>query len=233
MLTNKLSQNFISFLTLAAVFASFTVATNAQGAPNKLPRGDWTLSAGVYSGPGYESAPVDVFSVTTDAGRGLTVTQVELLNRTDQEVVAVKLRWYLKTDERILQEDVTSFLDVDLPARGKQSLAYPVVSFARLARALARDGQLRGNYRIEVTVAEVEYAGASARRARARGAERHIKTTLKRVAAQDTTPCQNQGCVYNSTRNSYICTGKPNTFCSIRPPGRPCTETRCGGPNTN
>lgn len=155
MLTNRLSRTFASSLTLAALLASFAVVTCAQSATNKLPRGDWSLSTGVYSGPGHESAPVDVFSVTTDAGRGLAVTQVELLNRTDQEVTAVRLRWYLKTGDRILREDVTPFIDVDMTARGKQTLAYPVVSFARLAKTMAKDGVLHGDYRIEVTVAEV------------------------------------------------------------------------------
>lgn len=165
MLTKKLTQSFLTSVALVGALVAFAVTTDGQSEQSKLPRGNWSLSVGVYSGPGHESAPVDVFSVTTDAGRGLSVTEVEILNRSDKDVRALKLHWYLKAEDRLLLEDDTQSIDVHLPAGGKQKLTYQIASFALISKPLLKNGVLSGDYRMEVTAGEVEYADASTWRA--------------------------------------------------------------------
>lgn len=159
-------HRFSVILTLiACTVMSGSLATNGQQKRSLLPTGNWTLSAGPYSGSGHESVPVDVFSVTTDAAGGLTVTSVSLFNRSSRDVSAVKLHWYLKEEEQsqALLEGDTQLIDIDVPAGKEQVLSFPVVSFARVSKSLLRGGKLTGNYRLEIAVSEVNYADASAR----------------------------------------------------------------------
>ena len=139
------------------------LAVIGQSTQPKLPQGKWTLSAGSYSGTDYKNMPVDVFSVTTDATKGLSIVSVSLQNRTSKDVSAVKLRWYLKDNDQkqVLQEGDTPLIDIDIPAMKTQTLSYPVVSFARIHRPFLRGITLQGNYRIEIAVSEVHYADGS------------------------------------------------------------------------
>jgi len=161
-------RNYFALILTTVAFAIMTAAppaANGQNEKAKLPPGNWTLATGPYTGAGHETLPVDVFSVTTDAGRGLTVTRVSLLNRTSRDVSAVKLRWYLKdkAQNQLLLEGETQSIDVAIPAGKEQTLSFPVVSFARICGPLVKGGILTGNYRLEVAVGEVTYAEASAR----------------------------------------------------------------------
>lgn len=202
----------------------------AQDARAPLPPGRWTFSAGPYYGPGNESIPVDVFSVTTDASRGLTISKVSLLNRSAKEVAAIKLHWYLTGGAQggVLQEGDTPFVDVFIPAGGRQSLEYPVVSFARVHKSLLRAGKLTGDYRIEVAVSEVEYADQSKWKY-----DRTTSSSTHHSAALPQMGCQGQGCTFIVNIGSYVCMAHEGTFCSVTNKGQSCTESRCGSPNDN
>lgn len=222
------------FLLAVAILASltyFTTDTMCQSARTKLPSGNWTLSAGPYSGPGYEAAPVDVYSVMTEADKGLMVTRVALSNSSSKDVTAVKLHWYLIDKEQgtVLKEGKTPLVDVDIPAGKTEFLSYPVISFSRLYKSLMKGAGLSGNYRIEVAVGEVVYAEGSAHvRSRAGHVSYRKAAHLRTTTIVD---CQDQGCRYNATEGirSYQCTSNHGTLCSVTLAGRACTETRCGG----
>lgn len=227
----RFNRTFRTALTVMAFMAMLggAVITSGQNTQAKLPQGNWTLSAGPYSGPGHESSPIDVYSVTTDADRGLTVVSVALLNRSSKDVSAVKLRWYLKDSDqsRVLREGDTSLIDVDIPAGKSQILDYPVISFARVHKPLLKGAVLRGNYRIEVAVSEVSYADESTWVISKVNSPVYRKAAYHRPAQNP--PCQNQGCLYNAENRSYQCYPNVGTFCSVTNTGRSCTETRCEG----
>jgi hypothetical protein len=221
----------VTLTTIALTVIGGLLTTNGQQTQNKLPPGNWTLSAGPYSGAGYESVPVDVFSVTTNVGGGLTVTSVSLLNRSSKDVSSVKLHWYLKeeTQSQVLLEGDTQLIDVEVLAGKEQVLSFPVVSFARVSKSLLKGGNLAGNYRLEIAVSEVNYADASASSV---SNKRIFQRAAYKSPAQ-TDNCQHQGCVYNATRGSYICGADQGTFCSVSNLGQSCTESRCPAPRPN
>ncbi len=216
----------LALLTLLGL--STTVNVSGQSEPPPLPGGHWTFTAGPYSGPGHETAPVDVYSVTTNAEKGLTVTAVALNNKSGRDVVAVRLHWsLLDADKRtVLFEGDTSSVGVAIDAGKQRVLHYPVASFARIARSQMKRSALSGNYRLEVSVSDVTYADDSA------GLERRApKVEFRRAAYTQISRCQNQGCVYVAVEgtNSYVCQAHADTFCSVSNNGRSCTETRCDG----
>jgi hypothetical protein len=155
-----------AFVVVMAFFVLIGTGTkiSGQSTKDKLPPGKWTFAAGPYFGSDYESVPVDVFSVTSDARKGLAVTSVVLQNRDTRNVVAVKLHWYLKDKDqkgRVLLEGETPLIGVAVPAGESQTLNYPVVSFAKVHKPLLKGTELSGNFRIEVAVSEVQYDDSS------------------------------------------------------------------------
>lgn len=156
----------IALTILASTLFAASAAYSQQAAPTALPQGTWTFSSGPYSGPDATSLPVDVYSVTTEADKGLLTTSVSLHNRTAKDVAAVKLRWILKdTDSgNMLLDGETGSVGVAVAAGKRQVLRYPVVSFAKIARTLAGRSPLKGNYRLEILVSEVTYADETARK---------------------------------------------------------------------
>lgn len=136
------------------------LAARAQNRPASLPAGNWTFSAGVYTGPDHAADPVDVYSVLTDAGKGLAVVGVGLHNRTAKDIASVKLRWLLRNtdDGAVVAEGGTSFVGVFVPAGGRQVLDYPVASFSKIAASKLKTSTLSGNFRLEVRAGEVRYA---------------------------------------------------------------------------
>jgi hypothetical protein len=154
---------------ILTVFSVLTVAgawtaTQGQSAPSKLPPGKWTFAAGPYSGQSLDASPVQVYSVTTEADKGLTVGKVTLVNRSSKDVSAVRLHWYLSEagePERVLLEGETDLIGVWLTAGRGRVLSYPAVSFAKVCRPLLKGGRLSGDYRLDVAVSEVKYADES------------------------------------------------------------------------
>jgi hypothetical protein len=146
-----------------AVVAGAALIPRGQGTPSKLPPGNWTFSAGPYSGAGYRSLPVRVFSVTTNAARGLTIESVSLFNRSSKDIRGVKVHWYLKeqSQQQTLLEGDTELPEVNLPAGSRLAIDHPVVSFERIYKSLMRGGVLEGNYRIDVAVNEINFVDGS------------------------------------------------------------------------
>jgi hypothetical protein len=128
-----------------------------------LPSGNWTLSITPYFGTGWDALPVDVSNVTTEATKGLSVENVLLRNLSPQKVTGVKFRWYLreKQGSSALRQGETPLLDVDIPAGGQLKFSYCVASFAEIARPLAKEGKLNGDFVIEVLASGVVYEDGS------------------------------------------------------------------------
>ena len=128
-----------------------------------LPPGNWTLSITPYYGTGWDSIPVDVASVTTDATKGLSVDNVLLRNLNSQKVISIKFRWYLRERQQssALRQGETPFLDVSIPPKGQQRLTYGVASFSEIAKSVAKDEKVDGDFLIEVLVSSITYEDGS------------------------------------------------------------------------
>lgn len=149
---------------LAFAFCLIPASSNSLGGSkaepaHQLPSGNWTLSTHAYRGTGYDSLPVGVISVTSnDKGN---IVGVGLRNRSAKPVTAVKLRWVLTNsqDSSVQIQGETDFLELagGLPAHAKRKVEFPVFSFARSVRELAKNGALSGDFRVDVAVSEVRY----------------------------------------------------------------------------
>jgi hypothetical protein len=132
----------------------------------RLPSGNWRLTTGFCWRPECESAPVLLYSITSDVTKGAAVTTLGFHNRSSIPVAAVKLNWYLTTQEdqdSILMQGNTPLLYFPsaLAADSKWVLEYMVVSFAKIYKPLLKRGVLNGNYHITVAMSEVLYENGS------------------------------------------------------------------------
>lgn len=92
-----LSPSPRSLLVLLLLTSAFSAArAQAQGT---LPPGDYTFSTKPYMGPGFESLPVMVTSVTTEAALNGGVSMVAVKNGTSRRLEAVRLGWYVSARE--------------------------------------------------------------------------------------------------------------------------------------
>lgn len=117
-----------------------------------LPLGDWSVACRPALEPGFV---VDAYYVTTDGSKGNTVTKVGLWNRSEKAVTAVKLGWRLFREDApytTLLNGETPLLGVTLSANERREVEFPVVSFAKASKGLLKNGEVNGNFIIEVTV---------------------------------------------------------------------------------
>lgn len=89
-----------------------------------------------------------------------------LENNSGKTVSAVKLEWYLTTEQdrsAVLQQGQTPFIAPSgtLPPGKYRELKFPIVSFANIYRPLLKNNVLAGDYRIEIAVAEIQYEDGS------------------------------------------------------------------------
>ena len=127
-----------------------------------LPPGNWSFSAHPYFGPGYDSKPVLVFSVTTSTAGGLAVNEIGLKNLSSKAVAAVKLGWYLCTAQspgaNLLQGQTPLIaLSGGIPVGKRRLLKFPVLSFAKIHKSLLMGNALSADFQVEVEVSEVLY----------------------------------------------------------------------------
>ena len=151
----------VKYFVLAVVVPLLMLATTINrvesdaGKKARLPNEKCSLTALPYLGVGYNSRPVVVVGVTTDK-KELTVKQVRLFNISSKPASAIRLGWYLRTmqdESAVLRQGETPLIATTgkLPANGKQTMNFAVVSFSELLK----DGQLNGDYKIEVAVKEI------------------------------------------------------------------------------
>ena len=136
--------------------------TDGQVDDSQLPTGNWSFSAHPYFGPGYDTRPVVVITVTATSTSGLVVNEVGLKNLSSKVVAAVKLRWYLseeRTPDTILLQGQTPLiaLSESLPVGKRYLLKFPVLSFAKIHKPLLTSGSLNGDFNVQIEVSEVLY----------------------------------------------------------------------------
>lgn len=117
--------------------------------------GDWTLACL----PTLKPQPlVDAYSVTTNALKGLTITQVGVKNLSAKNAIGIKLGWrlFLEGDPQTsLKQGITPLLGVPLSPGERRVVEFPVVKAANVLATITNNGSLRGKFRIEVAVVDV------------------------------------------------------------------------------
>jgi len=156
------------FLSLAMVVTGIILAKTSKisvseagkeyiasyvGTGEAPPFGAWSL----ICGPSLERQPiVDAYSVTSE--RGDKITKVDLRNRSDKAVIAVKLGWrlfYYDSPKNTLMSGESPFLGVSLNVKERRVVEFPLVSFAKVSKSLLKNGRVDGDFKIEVVVTNV------------------------------------------------------------------------------
>lgn len=203
----------IALTLLALVVASRNIGQSGVNAQGTLPRGDWSLSAHPYLGADYESIPVIVTGVTSNARGGVAVKKVGLENQSGKDVRAVKLSWYLSTEQApnvVVLQGQTPFItrDGEFPAGSHLTLRFPVVTFANIYKPLARNGTLNGEFRIDILASEILYADGSTWKRENTSQAKLVKAAYRTTRSTAQLQCPKQACEsVNSPNNivSYRC----------------------------
>lgn len=251
---NKLTHSpSLRSILLLALLMSVAAAANAQSAAqtqDRLPAGNYTVITKPYMGPGYETLPVMVTSVTTEVELNGGVSMVAVENSTARRLEAVRLSWYVSAREApdyvLLQGKTPMLRIVGGIAPGEvERIQFGVVSFAKIYKPLARKGVVNGNYIIQVGVSEARFDDGTAQTFLARRKKRGERETVfvqakwagaapRRAAAARQTSCPDQSCnaVYEGEGSArmlvgYDCASSQGSTCTNQPGGKSCTNTVC------
>jgi hypothetical protein len=121
-----------------------------------------TLSAGAYVDSDYHSKPVVVNSVTTEPGKGLSITKIGIASRSGH-VNSVKLRWYLSKEQdkgSILAKGETPEIEIPggIDEGATKEVQYVVVTFGDYYHQFVKEGRFNGDFRLDVTISEAKFA---------------------------------------------------------------------------
>lgn len=208
---------------------ALTEGGSAQGRNDTLPPGKWAVSAHAYAGPMYESQPVKVIGVVSDAAQGVKITTFGLRNSTSKVVSAVSLTWYVnseQTGDEVLLQGETEPISIEggLAPGKSQYIEKPVVSFGDIAKVLLKRGALRGAYSVEVAVTGIQYEDGSTWAGDPRNMVAAVKAGLRFGPAPQ--GCANQMCQYEPGIGAYQCVPGANQLCTNC--GRRCLSSVCG-----
>jgi hypothetical protein len=207
---------------------------------NSLPPGKWSLGYRVSTERG---AVVDLFSVSSDAAKGLTVTSFSVQNRSNRNVVAVKVSWVLyeksKPQTILLQGEMPQFLRVALAPKEKRSVTFPVVSFAQIYHPLLRGGSVEGNLKIELTVSDVLFEPNVGDQGFSFVKTRWVPNLKLNVLEVPNAPvpppddggelgCPERECEWSKQDNCYRCELRGGSTCAWRKCSE-CASGRCPG----
>ncbi|HEX8723082.1 MAG TPA: hypothetical protein VF736_20865 [Pyrinomonadaceae bacterium] len=163
------SRTFVGVLFTLLTLSAGAYAQGGGAAASQLPRGDYAVSCSPFMGAGYETLPVLVTAVTSEIDGGIAVTKVGIENRTGKTLTAVRLVWYLSSQDspqHVLQQGRTKLLNLrrggSIEAGETREVFTPVVAFANIYKPLLRDGALQGKYLIQVAVGEARFDDGSA-----------------------------------------------------------------------
>lgn len=165
MMKRYLSQHATAALA-AILFATILASGQHEGSAGaQLPIGDWTFTA-LPSTAG--SSGVSVYSVTTEAYKGLAITKVGLHNSSEETVNSVKLGWQLykkeesKSENLSLDNGQSPVLGVSIAPGERRVVDFPLVKFSDIHQSIVQRGEkVAGEFRIVVSVSEVNPTSAA------------------------------------------------------------------------
>ena len=226
------ASKYVSLLFVVTTFSLVIGYAYAQESKT-LPKGNWTFSAGPYSGKDADDLPLVVRSVTTDSQKGFGVSKIKLgqmkTDSKDREVAKFKLKWFL-TDEdtgNMIQSEESALCDFNKRTSENQIVLFDsLFSFSKVSLFEKKAKKLVGNFRLEVVVSYVEYKNQMAWNFMGR-----IPVDPNKLQEAG---CADQGCIWNNNINTYQCGGTASSsgaFCSVGADGQNCLQTRCKTPN--
>lgn len=190
------TSSILRFCILATIFlTSYSALSFGQErVVAELPIGDWTFTAL----PGEkQTSDVVVYSVTTEAYKGLAVTKIGLHNRSDKAATSVKLLWQLlraddkETDKFTkVSSDESPVLGVSISPDERQIIDFPVVKFADLIKSYTQEDKPTGNFRIELSVVNASYEN-SAKDIRDKNEKANIIKVSSQIDTSYLLRCQN------------------------------------------
>jgi len=189
---------------------------------NQLPRSGWSIGFHSYHAAGFDSIPLRVTSVRSEGLKGLT--RVQLQNRSDKPITAVKIGWYLSTEDgpgTILtkgESPLLSLPDVLQPDQDSH-LNVPPVSLAKILKPFVKGNTLRGDFSVQVVVTEIVYADGSTWKFSQPDNVARIKINYAHPMA----PCANQTCKFDGT--VYHCVDGAGELCTNQ--GQSCDSSAC------
>ena len=234
-------KKLLTTVTILIAIAS-SVAGKQAARKDSLPPGNWSLAFAPAQARG---RVVDLFSVMSDAAKGLTVTEVSIENRSNQDVAAVKIAWKLyeksNASKTLLSGETPQFIGVALGPGEKRVIIFPVVSFARIHGPLLRDGKVEGNFRIELWVSEWQFdngnletqnsSSFNMRNASVKigASTKYLKVRSKPFRARtDDLGCPVRECRWSNQDKCYRCENQEFSTCSWTNCSN-CTSGRCSG----
>jgi hypothetical protein len=186
--------------------------------------------------------PIDLVSTTVDAKKGLTAEKFLIRNNSSKNVSSVKLKWFLKTKEEdnVLLQGESPVIGADIPAGNEFRLEYPVVTFAKIYKSLLKNGELSGNYVIQITVSSATYEDGSVwqlTQLLKDGVPTWLNvpqpncianTSVGTVKNHVTVPvqCQDQQCYFCPNCGCYQCIEAAGSCCRVNS-CTSCTSARC------
>jgi len=221
----------ICLVVVSQIIASSDIISKGQLQERQLPKGNWEFSAHPYTGPGYDSRPVIVTSVLSDAAKSLTITKVRVKNASEKSVSAIKLGWALikEGESAVLQRGETPLIAMSssLQPNNRQTVSYPVVNFGKLSKNYISRDILTGSYRIDIIVSEVVFEDETNWIGKNRALNSFVQfASFSTVSTQ--AGCPKQKCKYVSEGGAhYICeTSSDSEFCTNC--SSSCIVTLCG-----
>ena len=215
-------------ITLFCLALAFGYVRNNAENNKQLPRHCWTVGFIPYHAEGFDSVPVRVTSVTSKGTKGLT--NVELRNRTEKTVTAIKIGWYVSNQNQpgtILTKGESPLLGIpnNLNANETAELNLPPVSLAKIMKPVVKGNKLKGNFSVQVVVTEINYEDGT----NWKFTQPHNVARVTVNYAHAMPQCANQTCQYNPSIGAYQCVGAEGQLCTNK--GDECTSTTCGGGN--
>jgi hypothetical protein len=209
-------------ITLFCLALAFGYVRN--NAENKLPRTGWTVGFHPYRAAGFNEVPVRVTSVGSEGTRGLT--NVALRNRTEKTVTAVKIGWYVSTENgpgTILTRGESALIAIpnNFNPRENLELNVPPVSLTKILRPVVKGNTLRGDFSVQVVVTEVVYEDGSKWTFSQPANVARIEINYSHAMPA----CANQSCRWHSDLGAYQCEGAIGELCTNE--GTSCTSSAC------
>jgi hypothetical protein len=151
------------FAVIACVGLLFAYKTTSGVDAKPLPRKGWTVGFHAYRISGYKSLPVKVYGVTSAGERGLEVAHVR--SKSDKIVIGVRIKWFVSEKDKssILAKGETPLLNLPglVGAQPSFDVKVPDATLDRILRPVMKNGQLRGDFDVQVVVGEVKYLDGS------------------------------------------------------------------------
>lgn len=217
--------------------------SDKQQTEQTLPGGKWGVSFLPFTGK-YFSDPVMVSSVSSTIKdvRGPSVDGIKMLNFSNKTVNSVTVAWTLKNEKDLnkvlLQGDtpVIELSDKPMQSGAYASIPFRDVSFVEIIKPLLVNGEINGNFDIELYISDIGFADGSTWSSKAK---EDTKGTVQPVSYKapvaplvitpfvSPDPCTRSKCLKSG--GTYNCTNYTGfTDCNNCFSGNSCCNTTCG-----